>query len=58
MATYKHPNRKQRLIKKGRQTRWAPFWTVPKMYGKGRRIHPGRHTEVKRSWRRSKMKKV
>ncbi len=48
--------RKKRLAKLGRQTRWAPFWTVPKMYGAGRRIHPGRHTAVKRSWRRSKTK--
>ncbi|MBD3309663.1 hypothetical protein GF351_00415 [Candidatus Woesearchaeota archaeon] len=56
MATFKHPNRKQKLAKKGRQTRWAPFWTVPKIYGPGRRIHPGRHTVRKRSWRRTKTK--
>ena len=56
MARYKHPSRKKRLNKKSRQTRWAPFWTVPKIYGMGRRIHPGRHTEVKRSWRRTKTK--
>jgi hypothetical protein len=29
---------------------------VPKKYGKGRRVHPGRHTTVKRSWRRIKTK--
>lgn len=56
MARYKHIARKKRMMKKGRQTRWAPFWTVPKIYGKGRRVHPGRHTTVKRSWRRTKMK--
>jgi ribosomal protein L39E len=56
MARYKHPSRKQRLAKKGSQTRWAPFWTVPKKYGKNRRIHPGRHTRIKRSWRRIKTK--
>ncbi len=56
MATVKHINKKKRLIKLGRQTRWAPFWTVPKIYGKGRRVHPGRHTAVKRSWRRTKTK--
>lgn len=48
--------RKLRLIKKGRQTRWAPFWTVPKIYGKGKKVHPGRHTDKKRSWRRIKLK--
>ena len=56
MAKYKHPSRKKRLIKLNKLTRWAPFWTVPKKYGKGRRVHPGRHTAMKRSWRRTKSK--
>ncbi|MDP2749424.1 MAG: 50S ribosomal protein L39e [Nanoarchaeota archaeon] len=56
MARYKNPSRKQRLVKKNKQTRWAPFWTVPKKYGKGKKVHPGRHTAVKRSWRRTKLK--
>ncbi|MBT3985223.1 50S ribosomal protein L39e [archaeon] len=56
MSRYLHLAKKIRLAKKGRQTRWAPFWTVPKIYGAGRRVHPGRHTVVKRSWRRVKTK--
>ncbi|MBU4284403.1 MAG: 50S ribosomal protein L39e [Nanoarchaeota archaeon] len=56
MARYKHLSRKLRLAKLHKQTRWAPFWTVMRIYGKGRRIHPGRHTEIKRSWRRTKTK--
>ena len=56
MARYKHPNRKQKLAKQHERTKWAPFWTVPKIYGKGRRVHPGRHTVTKRSWRRTKIK--
>ncbi|MBU0980740.1 MAG: hypothetical protein KJ709_08095 [Nanoarchaeota archaeon] len=56
MARYIHPSRKQRLAKLARRTRWAPFWTVPKIFGQGRRVHPGRHTAVKRSWRRTKTK--
>ncbi|PIN74450.1 50S ribosomal protein L39e [Candidatus Woesearchaeota archaeon CG10_big_fil_rev_8_21_14_0_10_37_12] len=56
MGSNKHPARKARLVKRSRQTRWAPFWTVPKKYGKGRRVHPGRHTAVKRNWRRRKLK--
>lgn len=56
MARYIHTARKRRLAKKARQGRWAPFWTVPKVYGQGRRIHPGRHTAVKRSWRRGNTK--
>ncbi|MAG08071.1 50S ribosomal protein L39e [Candidatus Woesearchaeota archaeon] len=56
MARYKHLSRKLRLAKLNKKTRWAPFWTVFKKYGKGRRVHPGRHTVLKRSWRRTKTK--
>jgi ribosomal protein L39E len=56
MARFLHISRKKRLAKYGRRTKWAPFWTVPKIYGRGRRVHPGRHTTVKRSWRRIKLK--
>ncbi len=54
MSRYKNLAKKLRLAKKRKQTRWAPFWTVPKIYGKTRRVHPGRHTHVKRHWRRTK----
>ena len=37
MARYKHPSRKKRLAKFRKQTRWAPFWTVQKIYGKVKR---------------------
>lgn len=56
MATNKHPSRKQRLAKLGKQTKWAPFWAIPKKFGVGRRVHPGRLTHVKRNWRRTKTK--
>jgi len=51
----KYLAKKLRLAKKRRQTRWAPFWTVPKIYGRAR-VHPGRHTKVKRHWKRTKTK--
>jgi len=54
MARYINIARKKRLAKKAGQSRWAPFWTVPKIYGTGREVHPGRHTVVKRNWRRGK----
>lgn len=56
MARVKSSSKKQRLAKYARRTKWAPFWTVPKIYGKTRRVHPGRHTSVKRSWKRVKIK--
>ncbi|MBN2422732.1 50S ribosomal protein L39e [Candidatus Woesearchaeota archaeon] len=56
MARYKHPSKKKRLAKHAKRTCWAPFWTVPKIYGLTRKVHPGRHTHVKRHWRRTKIK--
>ena len=56
MAKVKPLNKKLRLAKLNKQTRWAPFWIIPKIYGLGRKVHPGRHTEKKRSWRRTKTK--
>ena len=55
MSRFIHPSRKKRLAKAGRQTKWAPFWLMPKVFGKGRRIHPSRITHVKRNWRRHKI---
>lgn len=56
MARVKGPAKKKRLAKKMKQTRWAPFWTVPKKYGSGKRVHPGQHTRIKRHWRRTRTK--
>jgi len=56
MARFKHKSRKKRLAKLGEQTKWAPFWLIPKIFGKGRRVHPSRITHTKRNWRRIKTK--
>lgn len=56
MARNKHPNKKTRLVKANRQTHWAPYWVVLKMFGAGKPVHPSRVTKVKRSWRRRKIK--
>lgn len=55
MARNKDLPRKLRLAKERQHTKWAPFWTVPKIYGKTRKVHPGRHTTVKRNWRRNQI---
>lgn len=49
-------SKKRHLDKAKRQTKWAPFWTVIKKFGKGKKIHPSRITHVKRSWRRNTLK--
>ena len=56
MARYKPLAKKLRLARRRRQTRWAPFWIVQKILRMGRKVHPGRFTAVKRSWKRTKIK--
>ena len=56
MSRNKPRGKKIRLIKKKKQTKWAPFWVVPKKAGRGKKIHPSRFTHIKRSWRRTKTK--
>jgi len=49
------PQRKEKLAKKGRQTKWAPVWAVLKRFGTGKRVHPSAMTHQRRSWRRTKL---
>ena len=59
MASRKYKARsskKRQLDRAKRQTKWAPFWTVLKKFGKGKKIHPSRITHVKRSWSRTSLK--
>lgn len=56
MGRNKHLSKKKTLAKLNSRTKWAPFWTVMKIYGTGRRVHPARHTRIKRSWKRTKSK--
>ena len=52
---YKH-QRKVKMAKANRRTKWAPFWVVIKKYGQGKRVHPSRTTRIRRSWRRTKLR--
>jgi len=56
MARYKTLSKKLKLGKQNKRTRWAPFWTIPRAVGKGKRVHPSRLTRIKRSWRRTAIK--
>ena len=51
----KNVQKKIRLAKKGRQTKWAPVWAVLKKFGMGKRVHPSTMTKNRRSWRRTKL---
>jgi ribosomal protein L39E len=51
-----HQQKKIKLARLNRQTRWAPVWVVLKKMGKGKKVHPSRVTHVKRSWRQTKLK--
>lgn len=52
----KNQQKKIKLTRKGRQTKWAPVWAVLKKYGIGKRVHPSAMTKHRRSWRRTKLK--
>ena len=51
----KNPQKKSKLAKKARQTKWAPVWAVLKKYGIGKKIHPSSLTRRRRSWRITKL---
>lgn len=55
MPHNKITSRKRHLSKQGKRTKWAPFWLIPKVFGKGKRVHPSRITRLKRNWRRTKI---
>ena len=57
MSSRTPSGRKKRLISAGRQTKWAPFWIIPKKFGVGKRVHPSAATSKKRSWRRTKIQR-
>jgi len=48
--------KKIKLSKANKRTRWAPVWIILKKFGKGKRVHPSAVTRVRRSWRRTKLK--
>lgn len=48
--------KKIKLSKAGRRTKWAPIWVVLKKFGAGKRVHPSSITKVRRNWRRTKLK--
>jgi len=52
----KHYQKKVKLSKANKKTRWAPFWVVLKKLGPGKKVHPSSVTHVRRHWRRTKLK--
>jgi len=52
----KHYQKKIKLGKMARRTKWAPFWSVLKKYGAGKRVHPSSMTRTRRAWHRNKLK--
>lgn len=51
----KNKEKKIKLAKENKKTRWAPYWVVLKKFGIGKRIHPSSTTKHRRSWRRTKL---
>ncbi len=55
-ARKKKYQKKIKLSKANKRTRWAPVWAVLKKFGVGKRIHPSSITKNRRNWRRTKLK--
>jgi len=48
--------KKIKLSKAGKRTKWAPVWIILKKFGVGKRIHPSAIISKRRSWKRTKLK--
>ena len=48
--------KKNKLSKANKRTNWAPIWVVLKKFGAGKRVHPSAVTNIRRQWRRTKLK--
>jgi len=51
----KNQAKKAKLMKAGRQTKWAPVWVVLKKFGPGKKVHPSAITAKRRNWKRTKL---
>ena len=56
MAKNKITQKKIKLSKQNKRTKWAPFWVVLRKFGKGKRVHPSSTTRLRRNWRQTKLK--
>lgn len=57
MASNKPSGKKKRLSKATKQNRWAPFWLIPKVFGRMKGVHPSRLAKgPRRSWRKNKVR--
>jgi len=48
--------KKIKLGKQNRRTKWAPFWAVIRKFGLRKKVHPSQITKIRRHWRRTKLK--
>jgi ribosomal protein L39E len=52
----KRYQKKIKLSKANRRTKWAPVWVVLKKLGPGKRAHPSSVTYIRRHWKQTKLK--
>lgn len=48
--------KKIKLGKANKRTKWAPVWVVLKKLGTGKKVHPSSVTGIRRHWKRTKLK--
>ncbi len=52
----KRYQKKIKLSKQNKRTKWAPVWVVFKKLGAGKKAHPSSVTHIKRHWKNTKLK--
>jgi len=52
----KRYQKKIKLSKANKRTKWAPVWVVLKKLGPGKRAHPSSVTYIRRHWKQTKLK--
>jgi len=48
--------KKIKLSKQNKRTKWAPVWAVLRKYGSGKRVHPSAMTRHRRKWNVNKLR--
>ena len=55
-AIKRKKQKKIKLAKQTKRTKWAPVWAVLRKFGAGKRVHPSAITRTRRSWSRTKLR--
>jgi ribosomal protein L39E len=56
MKEKRRQQKKKKLAKANKRTKWAPYFAILRKFGAGKRVHPSAITRTRRNWRVNKLK--